>query len=89
MKPEAFLKEFFEKGVPFSFQYGGAPVSAESFGPLTFVGECEGSKLYTRTMKSEEGNLEAVLKVRRFESAVEWWIEVTGCGDFDSEKING
>ena len=88
MKLDLFVKKYFEETVPVSFNYGGKPVTAADFGPLTEEGGADGFALFTRTMKSDDGNFEAVLKLRKYDVAVEWWLEVSGCGTFDSKKLN-
>lgn len=85
MNLEHFLKDAFEQKVPFSFVYGGEPVCAEDFSAPVYTAD---GKYCERSMQTGDGNLTATLKMRKYEAAVEWWLELTGCGDFDSEIIS-
>lgn len=101
MQLKEFFETHFDRKMPCSFNYGGVPV-ADRFGPLTRVPEEDGPgfEAYVRTLRIEggradgEGNipdpqiLNAALKVHRYEAAVEWWLELSGEGTYDSQIVD-
>ena len=101
MQLDRFWKEFFEEGMPLSFRYGGEPAETR-FGPLTRVPEedGEGFEAWSRTLLVSDGErtpsrvsgpqiFRAVLKIRRYaRGAVEWGLELSGDGLFDSRIVD-
>jgi len=87
MKLEAFFQTCFKDSMPCSFTYDGKPTS-ELFGPLTKVLSVPGScEVYERRMEHEDGKFTAVLKVRLYPTAVEWWLELSDPDYFDSAMV--
>lgn len=84
-----FFQRYFEEGMPCSFHYDHQPAAA-GFGPLTRdeASDGDGFLAYRRTFKEEAGNFAAVLKIRKFDVAVEWWLEMTGTGLYDSDLVD-
>lgn len=95
MRIEEFFERYFEKGLPASLRCGGKPVV--DFGPLSRAPEGDGRsfRLFTREARlqnvSADGtqSLRVLLKIRLFENAVEWWLELSADGDFDSPIVDG
>ncbi len=95
-----FFKTYFEDGMPCSFNYGGEPAAAD-FGPLTRVPEEDGAdyEMWTRTLRRSDGErteklvsgpqiFNAKLKIRKYAYTVEWWLEMSGEGIFDSKIVD-
>lgn len=99
MQTDRFWKEYFGDGMPLSFKYGGESAEKE-FGPLTRFPEEDGAgyEAWSRTLFRSDGErtkarvagpqiFRAVLKIRRYERAFEWWLELSGEGLFDSKPV--
>ena len=100
MQAERFWEDFFREGVPLSFRYGGEQAGPQ-FGPLTRTPEAdgEGYEAWSRVLLRSDGEktssrisgpqvFRAELKIRRYREAVEWWLEVSGEGIFDSRIVD-
>ena len=84
-----FFDRYFRDALPCSFCYGNSP-AAPYFGKLEHKSNAGGDdyELYERVFQPDDGNLTAVLKIRRYEKAVEWWLELNGSGEYDSAIID-
>lgn len=84
---EAFKTEKFSTNVPCDFLYNGVSVK-EMFGPLTMQEEGTGAKEYTRMLNHPDQRLKAVLHVKEYESAAEWWVTLEAIGPYDTDIIS-
>lgn len=100
MQLNTFFEEYFQNGTPCSFHYGGIPVS-EQFGALIRDPSADGKNftayrkdLTISTGKSGAGTIadaqvfKAVLKIRKYQSAIEWWLEMSAGGTYDTRIID-
>lgn len=89
MNLQEFFNVYFEKSLPVSFHCAGLPVE-NYFGCLERheAMDGDGYQTYVRTMEHPGGNLTAKLYVRLYAAAVEWWLELSGTGSYDSPIID-
>lgn len=84
-----FFDRYFVEQLPFSFHYHGLPVT-ELFGKLQRETNMDGDnfKAYARHMQQIDGNFSAKLCIRKYSAAIEWWLELSGCGIYDSHIVD-
>jgi len=84
---EAFIVKYFSTNIPCSFSYNGTSVK-NMFGTLTEQKSNDWTKEYTRTLDHPDQRLKAVLHVKQYESAVEWWVTLEAISEYDTDIIS-
>jgi len=80
-----FFNEYFVKKIPCSFTYDGKPAE---FGELQEVGGDNKRKCYARVMEDDRFKAVLHIDVLHDSSAIEWWLDVSAPGEYDSDVID-
>lgn len=81
-----FFETYFGARIPCKYLYNGLPLQ-DLLGPLMVEGSCGAYTLYTRT-HCPDGRLKATLNLRKYKTAVEWWMVFEAEGEYDTGIVS-